>query len=200
MNDFKSIFLPVFLLITSFSFAQNMPLNHFEAYLGEKYVFLTWETGDSIIHYPFEIQRSTDGRFFETVGIMEMGQDNYYEYVDSSAKGYYSVLYYRLCQKQSDLFALYSPIISLQKINVSSPVPIVFPTPVKETLFLDYSPSDGKWMFIRIADQAGKIIYESPKMLNVHLPKWDVSRFASGLYHLIVISQNEVHSTYWIKE
>ncbi len=200
MNDLKSIFLPILLLISAFSFAQNMLLNHFDAYLGEKYVFLTWETGDSVRDYPFQIQRSTDGRLFETVGTIPIGQDSYYEYVDSSAKGYYSALYYRLCQKQTDLFAVYSPIVDLQKINVSSPVPIVFPTPVKDMLFLDYSPEDGKWMFVRIADQAGRIIYESPKMLNARLPYWDVSRFASGLYHLIVISQNEVHSTYWIKE
>lgn len=183
-----------------FSFGQNISLKHFDVRLGEAHIFLAWEIGDSLINEPFQIQRSTDGKLFETITTIPISGEAYYEYVDSAAKGYYTAIYYRLCQKQNDLFALYSPIVSLQKINVSATYPIVFPNPVENVLSLDYSPSNGDWMFIRIADQAGRIIYQSPKMKHVHLPKWNVSTFPTGIYNLIVVSQTEIHSVPWLKK
>lgn len=197
---YKGIFAFIICINTYlFTFGQNIPLVFFDADVERSHLILEWLITDSTVNQPFEIQRSSDGLIFETIGTQSFTTDAHYEYTDSSAKGYYSILYYRLRQKQNDLFALYSPTVILQKVNLSSKDPIVFPNPVDDVLNLDYSPEGGGWMFIKISDLAGRILYQSPKLSNAHAPKWNVSVLPTGIYQIIIISQSAVKTVSWMK-
>ena len=120
----------------------NMPveLSYFEAKLVDQSVLLNWTTTAEIDNDKFEIQRSSDGHTFQTLGEVN-GHGTSIEVQDYTFEDPFPVTgqnYYRLKQIDFDGQYAYSP---LEVVEVTSRVSraSIFPNPANDQLFINTS-------------------------------------------------------------
>lgn len=96
---------------------------------------LQWTTASEINNKGFEVERSTNGRLFETIGFVEGNTDSRqalnYSFTDATQQ---SLTYYRLKQIDWDGTSTYSRIISVKRKNENAKV---YPNPSRGRLFID---------------------------------------------------------------
>ncbi|MFK7904196.1 MAG: SdrD B-like domain-containing protein [Chitinophagales bacterium] len=94
---------------------QNMALLQFDAYLDEqKNIQLTWITASEIANSYFEVQRSSNGIYFEKIGGIAaqspLDSPNFYVYEDNELEDNIPIYYYRLKQMDFNGQFIYSNI------------------------------------------------------------------------------------------
>jgi hypothetical protein len=88
--------------------------------------------------------------------------------------------YYRLKQTDFDQNFKYSPIISLENCQPILAELSVFPNPVTNTLFLNYTGDPDKTISIVVYNSFGQMVYKS----DVYQSQLDLSDKANGIYFL----------------
>jgi hypothetical protein len=149
---------------------------------------LHWETATEHNSDKFEIQASSDGINFITIGsISSAGESNIpvsYNYVDRSNSNY-PVFYYRLKQVDRDGAYAYSKIISIIRNNQ---LPIIYPNPVDKILNVEsFSPITHAILY----DQMGKQVMKTEGGI-AGKNQYDLSELRSGIYYIKI----EIGGTY----
>lgn len=182
--------------------ALPLTLLNFEASNSSGEIDLEWKTTNEINTSRFEIERSTDGIEFKTIGTVQAkgGQlINNYSYQDKIESGAYSVLYYRLRMKDSDgKFSL----SNVAKVNVDTRGKLsLFPNPVRNQLIFTTGVSM-KNVGISITGQDGKTVFNQ-RMGDIQegtKNTIDVSNLPAGVYILRIIDNSRVVSKTFLKQ
>ena len=164
---------------------------------------LQWKIGNNETVDQFEIERSTDGKEFKTVGIVisneTVGAETYrfFETTSSSDK-----VMYRLKMIGNGNDVTYSKIIMFQsKMSVTDNIKILG-NPVTDKITFSYTTTTTQVATIKIYDLGGRVLLnnkinslEGSNMVSLPLP----SSFKPGMYMLEVTSGAEKLTTKFIK-
>ncbi len=126
-----------FPVIARFSFAANaMPVTwiSFDGKMTTNEVLLNWKTAGEQQNYAFEIERSSNAKSFEKIGIIKgngsTNQANSYTFIDQQP--FKNISYYRLKQIDFDGSFSYSRIVAVIDPNTANedPAIVIYPNPV----------------------------------------------------------------------
>ncbi|MBS1595613.1 MAG: fibronectin type III domain-containing protein [Bacteroidetes bacterium] len=181
--------------------ASNTPLPVTLLYLtatavDNSYLRLDWATASEINNSGFEIQRSTDGISYETIGWVDgHGNSNTkidYSYDDKTVIPN-SIYYYRMRQLDFDGKDDYSNIVSGTIIGKNGfVVESLRPNPASSKVTVQVASSAGQSATVSLADALGRElqtreweIYEGFNGIDL-----DLTPYAAGTYTIVVRSQN----------
>ncbi len=155
-----------------------------------KVVVLRWSTESEISNDHFEIEYSTDGTEFETIGSVKgMGTSftsNSYQFIQKDAANA-KTCYYRLKQIDFNGGYEYHKIIAV-KSGVEAGNTYAYPNPTKGTMSVTITDETNTDYSISIMDQTGRIVMEKTgyKAANLISEKFDLNGFDSGLYFVTI--------------
>lgn len=147
---------------------------------------LKWITSTETNNKGFEVQHSTDGKYFSEMAWVEgqgTRQEAYeYEYLDQENLQM-GIHYYRLKQIDYDASTEYSEIISIE--NNFTPASQVFPNPVSSRGQLLHIQSEQTIRLVRVFDQQGSLVktIDGHKLQRIAL---ETDFLQPGLYFLEV--------------
>ncbi len=156
---------------------------------------LSWATASETNNSHFEIQHSTDGLTFSSIGEVEgtgttVERQNYsFSHEVTSSKNYY-----RLKQVDWEGSSAFSNIVIIQGICGSdTEITSVYPNPVTEQLFVEFIAHNSKTLSFEIVNLLGQVIYNETiqsanrEMQKVTLP---VGSIQNGVYFLRIKENN----------
>ena len=171
----------------------------FQAELVDKEVRLHWVTASEINNDFFTVQRSIDGKQFDSLSTVS-GAGNSNEFIHYQAfdrRPLKGRSFYRLKQTDFDGQYEYSEIVSIQNLSDFREID-VYPNPVTHgRLNLRFEGLEGEEIRLYVQDVLGKVLQTRSirienQYLDLHL---DVSAYASGVYYIRMhtITGIEVH-------
>ena len=156
-------------------------LNSFEGKIDNSASYLSWETQTEESNDYFEVQYSTDGREFSTIGMVEgngtTSEVQNYDYTHKDVRGIDN--YYRLKQVDLDGDFAYSDIIYLQNDRPDTPVAI-YPNPAREQLTYD-----GAVATLTFFDIQGRQVMQQVANERTTI---DISTLNSGVYTIEILT------------
>ncbi|HEY8401185.1 MAG TPA: T9SS type A sorting domain-containing protein, partial [Cytophagaceae bacterium] len=155
-------------------------------------VFLRWSTASEINNSFFEIQRSADGHYFETIAKKEGGNNtnsiSLYKFTDYSPLQ--GVSYYRLIQHDFDGNVYYTPSISIYTHNKPF---VISPNPFTDVV----SVRAFEGATIIVTDMLGKVLlHDVLKSDEYHFG----NELVSGTYIVSLIHENSTEHKVVIKK
>lgn len=179
-----------------------LTLLNFEATKSAADIFLKWETTNEINTSGFDIERSTDGTNFQTIGtVQSTGRQtlNRYSYMDKIGNDLNGTLYYRL--RMTDIDGKFT-ISNVAKVTVDSRVTLsLFPNPVGNQLIFITGENMNN-AIVSIIGQDGRTLL-SQKFGNINGSNKntiDVSTLPAGVYILRLKNNNRVSTQKFIKQ
>lgn len=152
-------------------------------------VLVNWKTAQEFNASHFEIQRSEPGtNAWVTIGTVQAaGNSNieqHYSFTDNNPLPGGGI--YRVAEFDVDGRTQYTSLIPAE--CGSADYLAVFPNPVQETLFVKIHAASGSPAIIRVFDSKGALVREQRNslMAGTNNLNVDMSRLASGTYHLLV--------------
>lgn len=167
-------------------------------------VELRWTTATETRNMGFEIQRSTDGKEFTTIGFKDGGgnssQTRRYSFVDDNASSSY---YYRLKQLDIDAVYEYSKLIYI-RLESKTPTLLVYPNPTTESIQLQ---TKTEWvnnpnLRAELFNSVGQSVWQGKgNLLDIQegINIW-LKQVKSGLYVLRLFTPDKVLESKFIKE
>jgi hypothetical protein len=166
------------------TYAESMAGNNlisFSAAFRPQGVLVQWATASEKNNAGFEVQRSADGRLFETVakekGQGQSNQKRTYSFLDGAPMNS-STAYYRLRQLDYDNTATYSKVVAVKCQNKEE----LFPNPAQRQLTFRL-PYDGPANY-RMLAITGETVRQG--QTNTAITTLDISALPAGLYYLEV--------------
>lgn len=163
------------------------------------HVNLAWATSSELNNDYFLIEHSTDGRNFESIGMVDgAGTTNevqHYEFTDKTPMAGQN--FYRLQQIDFDGQYEYSDIVSV-KVSKSGEL-VVNPTFASEEIVVMASDDAQLNGDLTIFNLAGGIVYSEKLTANVDVKTIDVSAFNNGYYLISVKNGQEVMTKRFVK-
>ncbi len=169
-------------------FGSSMPLTWmgFTAEASGNYNKLYWSTANEVNNQGFDVQKSTDGRQFTTIGYVGAAGSgttvNRYNYTDVAP--YQGITYYRLQQADKDGRRSFSAIQSVSRSKALSVQ--LFPNPASQYTVLTVTGiTTGKMQYL-LYDPAGRLLKQQllPAVNGAAKVSIDVQGFARGVYLL----------------
>jgi hypothetical protein len=154
-----------------------------------KTVLVSWTTVNENNVLTFEIERSSDGIHFETIGMIAATGNNTvssYSYTDNTIveSGTY---YYRI--KENDANGLYT-FSAIQAIIIATPFSI-YPNPTSGVVHIVFTENLGPGSYVVIYDALGRELNQIPVAAS-NQSDIDLSAYASGVYVLKIVSLNDI--------
>lgn len=147
-------------------------------------VQLNWATASETNNDYFEIQRSTDGKTFDSIDQVKGAGNsevlNFYSFVDIKAQ--VGVNYYRLQQVDFDATFEYSTIISIQLKNGDKDFQI-YPTVVQEELTVSSSFEVERPIEYQILNANGQVVQVGALDMITDSPTIRIQSFQKGMYY-----------------
>ncbi|ADR23587.1 hypothetical protein MATR_25580 [Marivirga tractuosa] len=170
--------------------ALPVQLLNFEAEQKQNGVLLKWATASEKNNSHFEIQKSTNGKDFETIGMVE-GNGNSsktieYDYTDYSSHG--NISYYRLQQFDFDGENEYSPVVKIEFESKLFNVKL-YPNPASNQIAIDFDQEVGSSV-IQFVNTSGQTVKQE-NMEGGNSIQLDISDLANGYYQIIIWSQTK---------
>lgn len=171
-DNFEAIFLaplPVELAFFKGKYIKNQQKTH-----------LSWATTTATNHSHFEVEHSTDGRLFESIGMVEQGENtgSYQTFEWAHQQPEPGLNHYRLRQVDVDGEATYSGIITVQAGDISAMN--IYPNPFKEVLTVELPSPDGE---IQVYDAYGKLLLK--QAITSSTETLNLSQYPAGLYGIV---------------
>jgi hypothetical protein len=167
----------------------------FRATLEGDDVQLTWSTGSESNNEGFDIQRSENGRDWQTIafvpGAGTTSEVQKYEYTDPTPSTLNSQLvYYRLQQRDYDGTTDYSPVrvIQLEEENAIR----VFPNPADEAVTVAFAEPLEKRGMLQLFNQNGRLVAEETLAPGTGEHTIRVAYLPAGTYVLRVVAGPQV--------
>jgi hypothetical protein len=168
----------------------NLPveLARFTAATSGEAVTLRWSTTSEENNAGFDVERSTDGETFTTIGF-EPGvgtteEAQSYRFVDGDAP-FSTTLFYRLRQVDTDGTFEYSPVVEVQVTPSAVALLPVAPNPVSASARLRYELPEATTVRLQVFDLLGRrvaTLADGEKPAGRHEVSWQSSGLASGTY------------------
>ncbi|MDF2187904.1 ELWxxDGT repeat protein [Paraflavitalea sp. CAU 1676] len=169
--------------------ALPVSLLEFNGRLVQDDALLHWKTTGEVGTHSFEIERSTDGRSYSTVGSVAAANSpgiHTYAYDDRhiNLPGV-TKLYYRLKQIDIDGRFTYSGIVMLSLTN-TQPTVLLYPNPVVNELRVTISVNRPEKIQARVVDNVGKtlMLQQWNSDAGATLRSLDMSKLPKGVYFL----------------
>ena len=145
---------------------------------------LNWVTANEINLKNYEVQYSSDGILFTTVGTTKSNATNQYNFYHQPKNGQ---AFYRLKIVEMDGKFSYSKIVTLQT-NCTNLKVNVYPTVVKNNFVVAVQNNNSTSLKLTVYDAVGKLI----KMQNLTSAQTDIDihTFTSGSYYVMVMGTN----------
>ena len=185
--------------VTSFA-ALPIPVNllSFNANFSGQKVNLNWNTTNEINSKHFEIERSTNGMDYSSIGITaakNYAGDNNYAFADMQPLS--GASFYRLKMVDRDGKFKYSNVISLNT-KIKSGLS-VYPNPAVGSITINHGKlNDGAVISIVAAD--GKLIISNKIVLGAVQTTIDVSKLTRGTYRVIAGDATDKNSIGFMKQ
>lgn len=157
-------------------------LKSFTANKKENNVTLDWSVANEINFSGYQIEKSADGRNFESIGMINAMNINNYSFTDFHFK---NTSYYRLKMIDKNGKFTYSNIIFLE--NKKSSLISVYPNPAKGSVMINNLSENSK---ISIVNYLGQTVLQKSN-LNSSIINLDISSLSTGNYAIIVNDLNE---------
>ncbi len=152
---------------------------------------LKWITLTETNNSHFNVQRSSNGIDFETLGRVNskansstnaQGQYLQYSFVDEAPKR--GSNYYRLEQVDHDGNKSYSKVIHI--LWTENSVVRLYPNPTKDLIHLDFSLKESRQMEVRLMDMCGRVIKSvyTKGVKGMNHVEVSLNDSANGLYHV----------------
>jgi hypothetical protein len=143
---------------------------------------INWKVAQEIDVQRYEIQKSTDGNQFETVGVVEARQLNSYDWLDNRL--FYGYNFYRIRSVNIDGSFDYSRVLRLQ--NISTVKPNIYPNPVGDILSIQLQAINRESLQIHVYDVLRKRIKSYIKLIppGIQTFEIDVASLRPGQYYL----------------
>ena len=175
-------------------------LASFIARQNNKSIKLEWSTASEINNDYFEIQKSSDGTQFYTIGNVKGAgnstETKKYSFNDKELKS--GRFFYRLKQVDLDKKFTYSYIVAVQisHINAADITFEIYPNPVTETLFVNHAGLENELVLIQLIDASGKIILKQEKQILLDSDPIEVNLMSlkPGPYIVQIISNGSSES------
>jgi hypothetical protein len=152
---------------------------------------LKWLTINEINANYFDLEKSIDGKLFNSIAriecLMNVDQVSKYSYLDKNAIA--NKNYYRLKQIDQDGQYHYSNIISLSNTNSDNTIS-VYPNPSSGKISI-VTKSNFKNALLQIKDMKGAITFEK-RNIEGNSFNYDISSLANGIYILDIIETSSV--------
>ncbi len=148
---------------------------------------LSWKTAQVINVSHFEIQRSSDGKEFYTIGQLDVN-DPAYSFIDRvPQKG---INYYRLKMVDNDGKFQYSPI--KRAIDNSGVHFSVYPCPAKDILNLKIETTTASVFNIQVVDQLGRIVMVNQLEVSegTSIKRMLINHLSRGNYCIKLVSKS----------
>jgi hypothetical protein len=163
-------------------------LARFTASTSGESVDLRWSTTSEDNNAGFDVERSTDGETFTTIGF-EPGvgtteEAQSYRFVDGDAP-FSTTLFYRLRQVDTDGTFEYSPVVEVQVTPSAVALLPVAPNPVSASARLRYELPEATTVRLQVFDLLGRrvaTLADGEKPAGRHEVSWQSSGLASGTY------------------
>jgi hypothetical protein len=164
-------------------------LESFTAAPQDKTVLLTWVVSEEINVLKYEIEFSTDGRNFWSIGSRVATNSKTYNLVHNSPV--FGINYYRLKTVDNDGKISYSEVRTVN-FKLTDNV-TVYPNPVNDLLHITFSAASiNKSATISVIAMDGKKIYEKNISKLSQTETLDVSKLANGCYIIRILTNAEV--------
>ncbi len=164
-----------------------LDLLSFNAVLVEKKVQLDWITANQVNTKYFSVERSDNSIKWNSIGTMQAktnAGENNYSFTDY--KPFFGVNYYRVKFVDNDGKFTYSPVRAVST-SASAFDFTVYPSPVKNKLYFNFTDPYYQVYYMKILDQLGRTKYMLPRpQLQAG---FDVSSLAAGVYYLQVTDE-----------
>jgi uncharacterized repeat protein (TIGR01451 family) len=169
-------------------FTVPVELTSFTASLEGEAVALAWSTATETNNAGFDVERSTDGETFTTIGF-ELGvgtteEAQSYRFVDREAP-FATTLFYRLRQVDTDGTFEYSPVVEVEVTPSAVALLPVAPNPVSASARLRYELPEATAVRLQVFDLLGRrvaTLADGEKPAGRHEVTWTGSRLAPGTY------------------
>jgi hypothetical protein len=176
-------------------FALPVKLTSFDAKVLNCAVNLDWTSTTETDFKNYEIEYSTDGSNFTTIGTKASNtSDQRYSFQHSPTTQ--GKAYYRLKMVNSDGSFEYSKTISM-KLNCSKTQILIYPNPVKDILNINITNAQDNVTRASLFDNNGKLIHSVQLVSGTN--NIDMTRFAKGMYMLTLKNSNGIQNIKIIK-
>lgn len=155
---------------------------------------LSWISENEINVSHFNIQYSTNGKEFTTVGLISAGKNQYsFNHTNYSLQ---NTNYYRLQIVDKDGSATYSKIVSVSSIKFKEQISL-YPTVVNSTTTLKINVDKNEIYTVNILDVNGKIITQKSYNIQqgINTVTIDCSVLQPKMYFISVMNKNETVTT-----
>lgn len=153
----------------------------------QKTVELEWKAVVDAQHSHFEIERSTDGQHYTSIGTVVNPP-----YVTTDPSPASGLNYYRIKHYDIDGSFTYSTIVTIFNDHTKF-VLSLYPNPAKEDVTLRFAGARPEKLLIEITDLSGRLVYQQTYVSgnNGNELKIDVRPLASQMYFLKVSNMNK---------
>jgi hypothetical protein len=162
--------------------------------IANKYIELDWSTATEINNSGFQIERSSDGSTYESLGWVQghgnSTMQNDYKYSDMTALPGI-VYYYRLKQEDVDGNYAYSPVVSANLTgSLGFSLESLVPNPASDQVSIGVISNVSAVTTITMTDMLGREILKRPWEVNVgyNVQEFDLSSMAEGAYIVTITS------------
>ena len=187
---------PLPLKLTSFTVQQNA-----------KNVLCKWETNQEENVNNFNIERSINGKTFESIGTTKASGKTtaaaFYQYTDENAyKLNATTLYYRLKMIDNDGKFSYSNIVYI-KLGEKQSV-LLYPNPAKDLINLQINNTAAATInnTIQIVDELGRVLLEKKVIVTTGTQSFELNTtsLSKGNYVIVIKGEGEVKTMKFIKD
>lgn len=157
---------------------------------------LCWQTASEKNNDFFILQRSNNGKDFETIGKIKgagnSSQEENYSFIDSNP--FSGKNFYRLLQTDFDGAVTYSKILMLFNTTGNYSDLKIFPNPAANSINISI-PGDAATFEIEIFDAIGNMVVTSKNNLQI-----DISMLSNGIYFLKLKTTSTFYTAYFNKK
>ena len=184
---------------SNLSFA--FPVEALEASSADGIVTLTWQTKDRTTE-TFQVERSTDGQYFETVGAVK-AEDHVSESADGSARYMYTdlppggqVLYYRVRQRSASESGRVSGALKLGVGGDDAAAVMIVgnsPNPFRDRTVITYDLARSQPVKLSVWDVSGTrvaVLLDEPQSEGRHEHSFAATGLPSGIYFVRLETPN----------
>jgi hypothetical protein len=184
-------------------FSLPLKMGDFTAVKKPSGIQLNWETITEHNSSHFEIERSTDGTNFISIGRVQSSGNSatmqYYTFIDALPSS--GTNFYRLKMVEQDGASVYSRVIAAR--NDQSLITLqLFPNPVSDLLQVQLLSDRKESVTVSIVDASGKSVFSKPQPVTegsnaISIP---VNQLSKGIYYLIITNREGRQSKSFIKQ
>ncbi len=176
-------------------------LTYFKGKVENNDAHLTWETATEFNNAGFDVEKSSDGLHFSSIGFVKGNGNSFtqkaYSFID---KNFTNTAYYRLNQLDFDGKTIYSSIVSLQMEGKGNALKI-YPNPIsaQSDLTIEFSEQVENSLNIDVIDVQGRILYKNKSEKGIESLKIPVGNWARGMYFIRLTNGTKTEISKFIK-